>query len=89
MLIDSIINSYLLAYCGYHLKDSSHVGLVANTYCDYFGSCAYPGVIDVGLRVVKMGRSSVMYEVAFWQGGGSVKVVGGWVDSERIFVGSG
>lgn len=84
VLIDSIINSYLIEKCGYvpgnaH-NSSSRVGIVANTYCDYFGSAQYPGVLDVGLRVVKLGRSSVMYEVGVFQRGeAQVKAVGGFV----------
>jgi len=80
VLIDSIINAYLIDVCGYSTKSSSHIGLVANTYCDYFGSAQYPGVLDVGLRVVKLGKSSVMFEVGvFQQGEEKVKAVGGFV----------
>ena len=80
VLIDSIINSYLMKYCGYSTASSKHIGLVANTYCDYFGAAQYPGMLDVGLRVVKMGKSSVMYEVAvFQEGSEQVKAVGGFI----------
>ncbi|KAK5077841.1 hypothetical protein LTR51_000021 [Lithohypha guttulata] len=66
---------------------SDRIGLVANSYCDYFGSAQYPGVLDVGLRVVKLGKSSVVYEVGvFQQGEEKVKAVGGftqiWVKRE-------
>lgn len=60
VLIDSIINSYLISKAGYSISGSDFVGLVGNSYCDYFGSAHYPGMLDVGLRVVKMGKSSVM-----------------------------
>lgn len=79
VLIDSIINSYLQQYCGYSIANSEYIGLVANSYCDYFGSAQYPGMLDIGLRVAKMGRSSVMYEVAvFQEGSQEVKAVGGF-----------
>ena len=85
VLIDSIINSYLIQRCGYSTSQSNHIGLVANSYCDYFGAAHYPGMLNVGLRVVKIGNSSVMYEVAvFQEGEDQVKAVGGftqiWVD---------
>lgn len=85
VLIDSIINSYLQQYCGYSIANSGHIGLVANTYCDYFGSAQYPGMLDIGLRVAKIGKSSIMYEVAvFQEGSEEVKAVGGftqiWVE---------
>ena len=87
VLIDSIINSYLMKYCGYSTASSGHVGLVANTYCDYFGSAQYPGMLDVGMRVVRMGKNSVMYEVGvFQEGSAEVKALGGmiqiWVKRE-------
>ena len=80
VLIDSIINSYLMQYCGYSTAKSEHIGLVAHTYCDYFGSAQYPGMLDVGLRIVKMGKSSIMYEVGIFQEGDEqVKAVGGFI----------
>ncbi|KAF2716686.1 Thioesterase/thiol ester dehydrase-isomerase, partial [Polychaeton citri CBS 116435] len=80
VLIDSVINAYLFAHCGYHPSTSARVGLVASTYCDYFGSTQYPAVLDVGLRVVRMGKSSVMYECGiFERGDKGVKAVGGFV----------
>lgn len=79
VLIDSIINSYLIQRCGYSTFEAKHIGLVANSYCDYFGAAHYPGMLDVGLRVVKIGNSSVMYEVAvFQEGDEQVKAVGGF-----------
>lgn len=79
VLIDSIINSYLQQFCGYSIAHSEHVGLVANSYADYFASASYPGMLDIGLRVAKIGKSSVVYEVAvFQQGAEEVKAVGGF-----------
>lgn len=80
VLIDSIINDYLIKHCGYNTVDYPRIALVAHSYCDYFGSPAYPNVLDVGLRVVKLGKNSVMYEVGiFEEGSEDVKAVGGFV----------
>lgn len=80
VLIDSIINDYLIKHCGYNTSDYPRIALVANTYCDYFGSTAYPKMLEVGLRVVKLGKSSVMYECGiFEEGDEQVKAVGGFV----------
>ena len=80
VLFDSIINAYLIEKCGYDPPTSSRIGLVASTYCDYFGSLAYPTKLEVGLRVVKLGKSSVMYECGiFEEGKEDVKAVGGFV----------
>ncbi|GAB1192838.1 Thioesterase/thiol ester dehydrase-isomerase [Aspergillus pseudonomiae] len=98
MLFDSIVNSWLIAECGMdpfsiNNKDSdssaktnaaSQVGIMVNSYCDYFASVSFPDVLDLGLRVAKLGSSSVTYEVGvFKQGEEEVKVVGGYT---HVFV---
>ncbi|GAB1743935.1 hypothetical protein NU219Hw_g980t1 [Hortaea werneckii] len=80
VLIDSIINEYLITHCNYNTTTYPRTALVANTYCDYFGQVSYPGKLDVGLRVVKLGKNSVMYECGiFAEGDETVKAVGGFV----------
>lgn len=85
---DSIINSYLIEHCGLHPPISPQIGLVVHSRCDYFGSVAFPSVVDLGLRVTKLGKSSVTYEVGvFERGADDVRAVGGYthvfVDREK------
>ncbi|KPI38424.1 uncharacterized protein AB675_12026 [Cyphellophora attinorum] len=85
VLADSIINEYLIRECGYTTLRHPQAAIIANTYFDYFGSLSYPDVVECGLRVVKLGKTSVMYEVGvFKEGEESVKAVGGsshiWVE---------
>lgn len=83
-LIDSVINAYLIEQCGMDPRSSKQVGLVVNSYCDFFGSVAYPSVLDLGLRVVALGKSSVKWEVGvFEKGQEDVRAVGG---STHVFV---
>jgi acyl-CoA thioester hydrolase len=80
VLIDSIINEYLITRVNYNTTTYPRTALVAHTYCDYFGQLQYPGMLELGLRVVKLGKNSVMYEVGFFkQGEEMVKAVGGFV----------
>ncbi|KAG2416701.1 hypothetical protein HFD88_007917 [Aspergillus terreus] len=65
----------------------SQVAIMVNSYCDYFASVGFPDVLELGLRVVSLGKSSVVYEVGvFREGEEAVKVVGGymhvWLDRE-------
>ncbi|KAL1863567.1 hypothetical protein Plec18167_000661 [Paecilomyces lecythidis] len=95
-LIDSIVNTYLITHCGLNpfnnssssstgSTTSNHIGLVVSSYCDYFASVSFPDVLDLGLRVVKLGSTSVTYEVGvFKRGEESVKAVGGFT---HVFVG--
>lgn len=58
---------------------SRQVGIIVSSFCDYFSSVSFPDVLDLGLRVNKLGSSSVTYEVGvFKQGEEDVKVVGGY-----------
>ncbi|PGH35960.1 acyl-CoA thioester hydrolase [[Emmonsia] crescens] len=62
----------------------SQIGLVVSSYCDYFSSVSFPDVLDLGLRVVKLGSSSVMYEVGIFRlGEETTKAVGGFT---HVFV---
>lgn len=83
-LIDSIVNAYLMENCGMDPQSSTQVGLVVNSYCDFFGSVSYPSVLDLGLRAVDLGKSSVKYEVGvFERDKKDVSAVGG---SIHVFV---
>ena len=59
-------------------------GLAVHSHTDYFASIAYPAVAGLALRVNKLGRSSVTYEVAVFESGvDEVKAVGEFV---HVFV---
>ena len=66
---DSIINAYLIDQCGLQPPTSVQIGLVVHSHCDFFGSVAFPSVVDVALRVTKLGKASVTYEVAIFEHG--------------------
>lgn len=81
---DSIINAYLIEHCGLHPPSSSQIGLVVHSQCDFFGSVAFPSIVDLGLRINKLGKSSVTYEVGVFQSGkDDVRAVGGFA---HVFV---
>ncbi|XP_006459529.1 hypothetical protein AGABI2DRAFT_191480 [Agaricus bisporus var. bisporus H97] len=89
-LFDSIVNAYLIQNCSINPKDrtsSSLIGLVVESHCQFFSPVSFPEVLDLGLRVNKLGKSSVEYEVGvFLQGKDEPAAVGGYthvfVDSE-------
>lgn len=57
---------------------------MAHTHCDYFAAISYPKVAELCLRVNKLGKSSVTYEVGLFEKGvEEVKAVGGLV---HVFV---
>ena len=84
LLFDSIINAYLIQKCGRNPPSSDQIGLVVHSQCDFFGSVRFPAVVDLGLRVNKLGQSSVTYEVGvFEKGYDNVRAVGGYT---HVFV---
>src|SRR5690242_17344247 len=62
-LFDSVVNAYLIQHCGLHPPTSSHIGLVVHSHCDYFAPLEFPAIVDLALRVNKLGKSSVTYEI--------------------------
>ncbi|KAL8656757.1 MAG: hypothetical protein Q9226_002571, partial [Calogaya cf. arnoldii] len=84
---DSIINSYLITHCSLNPPASPQIFLVVSTSCNYFAPISFPAVIDLGLRVTKLGKASVTYEVGvFEKGKEDVRAVGGFV---HVFVQKG
>ena len=84
VMADSIINEYMIKECGYTMNKHEQAGIIANTYFDYFGSLSYPDVVECGLRIVSLGKASVMYEVGiFRRGDDQIKAVGG---STHVYV---
>lgn len=66
---DSAVNSYLIEHGELDIHDGEVVGFVVSSSCDYYASIAYPDQIDIGLRVGKLGNSSVQYELAVFKAG--------------------
>jgi acyl-CoA thioester hydrolase len=66
-LFDTAVNRHLLDNGVLDIATSPIVGFVVETRCTYFASVAYPDALEVGLKVVKLGRTSVTYEVAIFR----------------------
>ncbi|KAJ2896795.1 uncharacterized protein MKZ38_005241 [Zalerion maritima] len=83
-LYDSVVNAYLMEHCGLNPETSPQYGLVVHSHGDFFGAIAFPKVAELGLRVNKLGSSSVTYEIGLFERGvEEVKAVGGFV---HVFV---
>lgn len=69
MYFDTIVNNVLIDNGLLPLigdDGGKSIGLVVDTGCQYFSSLAYPETIRVGVRVGKLGNSSVRYELALF-----------------------
>jgi acyl-CoA thioester hydrolase len=64
---DTVVNQYLIEQGVLDIERSPLIGLVVETGCQYFTSIAFPDVVDAGLRVARLGNSSVRYEVGIFR----------------------
>lgn len=66
---DTIVNCYLIDQGGLNIHDGQIVGFAVETTCRFFKPVAYPERLEAGLRVGKLGNSSVRYEIAIFKEG--------------------
>ncbi|NML29652.1 acyl-CoA thioesterase [Paraburkholderia antibiotica] len=66
---DTVVNEYLIRAGVLDFEHGTTIGLVVETQCNYFAPLAFPERIDAGLRVVRLGTSSVCYEVGLFREG--------------------
>jgi acyl-CoA thioester hydrolase len=68
-LFDTAVNAALIEAGVLDVERSAAIGLVVETGCRYFEALAFPDAVEVGLRVAKLGRSSVRFEIAIFKAG--------------------
>ena len=63
---DTAVNRFLIHAGVLDIHQGAVIGLVVETQCHYFTPLQFPQVIEAGLRVAHVGRSSVRYEVGLF-----------------------
>ena len=66
---DTVVNRYLIEAGVLDVQRGAVIGLVVETHCNYFSPLSFPQTVDTGLRVAKLGASSVRYEIGLFGGG--------------------
>jgi len=66
---DTAVNAYLIEQGVLDIEKGQTIGLVIETQCNYFEPLAFPQTVDVGIRVARLGNSSVRYEVGLFAQG--------------------
>jgi acyl-CoA thioester hydrolase len=64
---DTVVNEYLIRSGVLDIEKSPVVGLVVETQCRFFESITFPDTVHAGLRVARLGRSSVRYEIGLFR----------------------
>lgn len=66
---DTVINRYLIGEGGLDVEKGQVIGLCVESGCTYRRAVSFPDDLEAGLRVAKLGRSSVVYEVGIFTPG--------------------
>ena len=65
---DTAVNRFLIEQGALDIHAGDFMGLVVETQCNYFAPLAFPQPVEAGIRVARVGTSSVRYEVALFAG---------------------
>jgi acyl-CoA thioester hydrolase len=64
---DTAVNQFLIERGVLDIHNGAVVGFVVDSGCAYFSSISFPDTIHAGIRVAKLGNSSVRYEIALYR----------------------
>ena len=64
---DSAVNQILIQADVLDIDSSPVIGLVVETSCRYYASIAFPDTIHTGVRVSKIGTTSVQYAIGLFR----------------------
>jgi acyl-CoA thioester hydrolase len=64
---ETATNHFLMQHCQLDLYREELIGLVVSSGCEYISSIAFPDKLEVGLRIDRLGRSSVQYSAAIFK----------------------
>ena len=64
---DTVVNEYLVSSGSLDIERSRVIGLVIETRCRFFRPITFPDAVHAGLRVARLGNSSVRYEVGLFR----------------------
>ena len=68
-LFDTAVNAWLIGAGVLDVQRGDTVCFVVETRCQYFAPLAFPQSVEVGLRAVELGRSSVRYAIGVFAAG--------------------
>jgi acyl-CoA thioester hydrolase len=66
---DTVVNEYLIRTGVLDVEQGATIGLVVETQCNYFSPLVFPERVEAGLRVARLGTSSVRYEIGLFREG--------------------
>ncbi|MFD0683533.1 acyl-CoA thioesterase [Actinomadura fibrosa] len=76
-LMDTVINEWMIRTAGFDPLRSPAIALCVESHCEYKAEVSFPDTIRVGLRIGKLGRSSVRWEVGLVRGSDGTPIAEG------------
>lgn len=64
---DTAANTFLINHCGLDIHKGDIVGFVVSSGCEYLAPIAFPDKIEVGIRIDRLGNSSVQYGLGIFK----------------------
>ena len=66
---DTAVNGYLMKEAGLDFRHSQSVAVVVETGCQFHSEVSFPDILEVGIRVSRLGSTSVTYEIGIFREG--------------------
>ena len=66
---DTIINEVLIHEGKLDIHSGEAIGLCVESQCKYLAPAAYPDRLEGALRIAKLGKSSIVYELGIFKSG--------------------
>lgn len=80
---DTVINEYLIREGGLDIHRGGTIGVCAESHCRFLAAIAFPEPVEAGLRIGRLGTSSVRYEIGLFDAEGGPLAEGWFV---HVFV---
>ncbi|MEJ7686002.1 MAG: thioesterase family protein [Variovorax sp.] len=74
---DTAVNALLIERGALDIHHGDTIGFVVETHCNYFAPISFPQMVEAGIRVAHVGKSSVRYEIALFAAGAQMAAAQG------------
>ncbi len=66
LMFDTAVNGWLIEASGTDIRRLPEIGVVVETSCRYFAELRFPETVTAGIRLERLGTSSVVYQLALF-----------------------
>lgn len=74
---DTVVNRWLIERGALDIHAGRVIGLVVSSACDYYAALSFPQTVEAGLRVARLGNSSVRYQIGLFAEGAATPAAEG------------